>query len=69
MTGEQASVVFGEILWRHPSGLIPQVELLIDRSCSSMPPIPIPSGDPPCRGSERTTLARSPPKIEGWPRV
>ena len=65
MTGGRTRVVFGETLWRILSGLIPQVKLSLDHSCSSMRPSPIPSENPPFRGSERTTRARSPPKIEG----
>jgi hypothetical protein len=64
MTGGRTRVVFKETLWRYLSGLIPRVELPSDHSHSSMRPIPIPSENSPCRGLQRTTLARSPLETE-----
>ena len=58
-------MVFGEILWRTLSGLIPHVELPSDRAWSSKRPIVIPSENLPCRGSERTTRVHPPPETEG----
>ena len=36
------------------------IELPLHHPCNFEGPVTPPSGDPPCRGSEKTTLARSP---------
>jgi hypothetical protein len=64
MTGEQASVVFGETLWRHLCLSHCRNETTWKRSRTSASPVTHPSKDPPCRGAEKTTLVGSPPVTE-----
>jgi len=61
VTGERASAVFGETLWRHLCLSHSRNETPWKRSCTSASPVAHSSKDPPCRGTEKTTLAGSPP--------
>ena len=49
--------------------LTPEIDLPLDCPSSSMAAVTFPSGDSPCRGSQRTTLVRSPPATEGLPQL
>jgi len=64
MVGGRTSVVFGETLWRHLCLSGCRNETLWKRSHNSARPVTHSFGDPPCRGSEKTTLTRSPSVTE-----
>jgi len=63
--GERANVVFGETLRRHLFASNCRNETPRKRSRNSLKPGPRSSGDPPCRGAEKTALVGSPPVPEG----
>jgi hypothetical protein len=60
-TGGWASAGFGETLWRHLFLSNCRNEPFWKRSRSSVSTVIHSSEDPPCRGSEKTTLTRPPP--------
>ena len=64
MKGGLASAGFGETLWRHLYLSNCRNELPWKQSCSSVSPVTHSSGDPPCRGPEKTTRVGSPPVTE-----
>jgi hypothetical protein len=64
VTGERASAVFGATLRRHLHLSNCRNELLWKRSRSSESTVTYSSGDPPCRGAEKTTLVGLPPMTE-----
>jgi len=61
MTGGQASAVFGETLGRHLFLSHCGNEKSCERSHCLASPVIHSFGDPPFRGSKKTTLARPPP--------
>jgi len=60
VTGDRASGVFGATLRRHhyPCNYPNELEWKRSRSCAG--PVTHSSGDPLCRGAEKTTRVRSP---------
>jgi hypothetical protein len=69
MAGERASVIFGETLWRHLCVSNCKNKYLGSKLATPKSPVAHSSGDPPCRGTEKTTLVRSPPVTEGLRKI